>query len=270
MLKSLLHTAVGLTICAIAVAPANAQRATIKVTDAIVHEGAQRIRGTGNSAPVTITTTTAEPGYDKVKLQFSVDETISTNPAEANLPGGVITATVPKSVYDKDIRVTAILSKPAQAATPTAPATAAAAFDEEILLHVDSTPPTPLNPVVDRYPGGSATLTIRFKENDLDPKTVTKDDFSIYEEYKNDKNVVNYAVVVPEGAHKVLLDNTEVLLQFSNLNPGVYYVVVHGIADLVGNVVADAVGEFAPGETATKFRFVVPGGRERGEQVEYP
>ncbi len=270
MLKSLLQTAVGLTICAIAVTPAIGQRATIKVTGAKGHANAERIRGTGNSADVTLTTTTTEPGYNKVKLQFSVDENISTKPAEADLPGGVITATIPKSAYDKDIRVAAILSKPAQAATQTAPATAAATFDEELVLHVDSTPPTPQNPVVDRYPGGSATLTIRFKENDLDPNTVTNDDFSIYEEYKNDKNVVNYAVVIPEGPHKILRENTEVLLHFRNMNPGIYYFVVHGIADLVGNPTVDEKGDFTPTETATKFRFIVPGGRERGEQVEYP
>ena len=340
MFKSfVVRSGVAVTLWAAAVAPVCAQeQVEIAVQGAKSHDRALRVKATASSTPVVITTTAS--GY--ATLVFTIDVTPPAVVAPAPALGTAVTATILASDNNRNIAVTAKVTK-------TVPVTASSigptAFEEEfvanaepvfgdtieamaaprdsvsesslvrnsvfvdgqdnaveiqlaadeelavvnqppaatvtmtasqtITLHVDSRPPTPLSPFVESFTGGSATLTIPFEENDLDLSTVSSGDFTIYQEHRDENNNnPTFSRVLPDTEHRLLRDNTQVLLNFKHLSPGVHYLVVHDIADLVGNGLAAAANPFSLPttgiQTGTQFRFIVPGGVQHGEQVEYP
>lgn len=141
-----------------------------------------------------------------------------------------------------------------------------------ILIHVDATKPTPLQPVIEQFPGGGATIVVPFVDADLDPKSLQKDNFRIFEEVTQQSGDVVYRRVFPEG-DPVLLENARsVRLEIPNLNPGTHYLQIHSVNDVVGNALGQADATFDPKvkDKGVYKSFSISGGQLRGQQVEYP
>lgn len=330
MLKFLLQTAVGLSLIQCPFTISVAQEILIEIAGAKEHNGAQRVKGTADPTPVSVTVTSTRQEFDQFKLSFALKPNVSTGPAAF----GNVSANIPATNNNRDIELTATLVKSgstaARAPNTAAPAPADGAEDGEATfvpnarsrwkassksittvysgsnagsgiqlvsatvpqggnsassplppveplvtattrIHIDTKGPTPLNPVVDRFPGGSATLTIPFAENDLDPESVSSSDFTIYQEHRDqNNNNPTFSRVLPHNDLERFSDNTQVLLNLPHLSPGVHYLVVHDIKDLVQNDMSAASNQFGLPTQGTQFRFVVSGGSEHGDQVEYP
>lgn len=135
---------------------------------------------------------------------------------------------------------------------------------------VDSKAPRPLQPVVERYPSGGATLTVDFAEADTKMSTaVLKESYRILEEYQNENRQTYYSII-PIDTVEPTGDGKSVKINVRQLNPGVYYLQVQNVSDLVGNPIPTFKGTSQPDPADVQFRFTVNGGQQRGEQVPYP
>ncbi|MCA8992179.1 MAG: hypothetical protein KDA88_09390, partial [Planctomycetaceae bacterium] len=114
--------------------------------------------------------------------------------------------------------------------------------------------------------------TVPFKENDLDPSSVSGGDFYVVQEVTTAGGAKQDVVAFPEGEPIVSADHLQVTLNFRNLNPGDYKIAIAGLTDIVGNDLAKPTpgNALALDNAGFKTTFTVPGGRQRGEQVEFP
>ena len=150
----------------------------------------------------------------------------------------------------------------------TAPAKTEVVHSLKFVFLVDSVGPELSDAVADSFPGGSATVTVEFKDNDLNPNSVNEQDFLIYQESTNLAAAKSYSQVPVQDIHNST--NRTVELDVRHLSPGSYFLAVKDVADVVGNTSATAPGSFTAGRTAIQVPFEVAGGRQRGRQVEYP
>lgn len=141
-----------------------------------------------------------------------------------------------------------------------------------ILIYVDSTKPSPLQPVIEQFPGGGATIVVPFVDADLDPKSMRNGNFRIFEEVKPQEGAVVFRRIFPEGDPVLSGDGRSVRLEIPNLNPGAHYLQIHSVSDVVGNALDPADDSFTPNETEKGVykSFNISGGQLRGQQVEYP
>lgn len=138
-----------------------------------------------------------------------------------------------------------------------------------LLVHVDNTPPVADRVDVRRFPGGGGFVKIELKDNDLDPASAVKTAFEVKHKIKDSQGrpingAGNKQVELPvdfTGEPDYNAATQTVTLNFANLNPGEYDVKISGLKDTVGNP-ADAQDQTKP--------FSVPGGRLRGDHIEYP
>jgi len=127
-------------------------------------------------------------------------------------------------------------------------------------IHIDAKAPEPYEVIPERFPGGSGTLTVLLRDNDLAKSSATQGAFELFREVNVESHGAAKLRILSEGEPKVDQLNRTVTLSYRNLNPGVYSLKVTGLTDVVGN------SQSGPKE----IPFEIPGGRERGEQVEFP
>lgn len=236
---------------------------SISVTGATSHNGAARIAAEREAdkltaAETTITMTAAAPAnYTNVSIGFGLAPSID-QPTVA--PGTAKPVIIPVEALDRDITVSL-----------TATGAKLKPLFETAKVHVDSKSPLPLSPVIERFPGGSGTVRIPFDGNDLDPRSVVPDAFHVIAEVQHDDGTSGFSSAFAEGTPIVVTGNTSVVLNFRNLNPGNYWIVIDKLKDVAGNGMIPRANAFDPKtETAAHMPFTVPGGSLRGEQVEYP
>lgn len=161
-------------------------------------------------------------------------------------------------------------------ALPAVDEQAPAPAPEQAPAPAPATPPIPSTPIVERFPGGAALLRIHFADNDLDPATaMAPNAFRIFQELTPSGAAISYLPVLFDGTPDVPPNGSVVELRFRNLNPGVYWIVFGPLEDKQGSAMptpATSGSTFTPATETTgiKKSFIVPAGRELGEQVEYP
>lgn len=256
MLRLSLQVALGLTL--LTSVDGMAQTLTVTAPTQVVNHGSNvyRVKAAASAALTAITVTVETPAGYSAYLQAGTvyPRTQVAQPAT--------TINVPESVYNSPIEVRVRFE---QSNRP--------AIEKSVTVFVDSLPPRPLTPLANRLPGGTGSVRIPFDNNDLS-ETVSANSFRIYQSFVQNNGVTAYALTPIDGAPVIARDQRSITLNFRNLNPGSYRLVISELSDSVGNPFSTPGATSATSDTnptiANGIPFSVSGGPVRGEQVEYP
>jgi hypothetical protein len=257
-----------LCVCGIAALPQCQAEVTLQITSPGAKQVGDvwRVKAADNNAATSVTVAVAA-----LQDMATVDASFRNarhGDTKATPTGSGRTRTIDASVHPDDRNTNLELTVKA---TIKADSNTTSEF-ATILIHVDATKPIPLQPVIEKFPGGSATIVVPFVDADLAPDSLVNDNFRIFEEVTQASGAVVFRRMFLAGDPVLSGDGRSVRLEIPNLNPGAHYLQIHSVRDLVGNALGQADVAFSPVEDGkgVKRSFTVAGGQLRGQQVEYP
>ncbi len=126
---------------------------------------------------------------------------------------------------------------------------------------VDTQSPAAKTYEVERFPGGSGRIHVTLKECDLDPKAVEAATFELRQLVRVDDEhgpaeATTTVAHIPDPEYDV--DERTLTLNYRTLNPGFYTLTITNLADRLGQ------------SNKIEKTLEVPGGRQPGNQVEFP